>query len=228
MVVRVKVKSKLAHFGTAFSNHTSKMSYRVPSKSSLRGFVGAALGISFDDCQELPYRYNFKWVTRTRTQMVAQSRMVIENTNSLHSVVRSADWERGNLKRSIDYIEYVVGDDGYIEGDLLIEVLDGSEDRLVNHLRNPEFPLYLGSSECLVKVVDVRCIDIEWLDGTAEFSGMFVGEIDGFYLSERMPERMLSYRKPGKFEEVYLLENSIVGKSKCGYYVVDGENRSIY
>lgn len=227
-MIRVLLKAKMAHFGTAFSNHTSKMTYRLPSKTSMRGFVGAALGISFDDCQELPYRFNFSWLNDVKTSMVAQSRMVLENTNSVQSVLGSKAWERGELKTSIDYIEYVVSEDGYLEGELLIEVLDGTEDQLIDSLLNPEYPLYFGSSESFVKVLDVEKLDLPKMVGESEFLGMFVGELSKFRVSERVPSKMSGYRKPVDFEDVYNLENTIVGKSKYGYYVIDGVSRSFY
>lgn len=227
-MIRVLLKAKMAHFGTAFSNHTSKMTYRLPSKTSMRGFVGAALGISFDDCQELPYRFHFSWLNDVKTSMVAQSRMVLENTNSVQSVLGSKAWERGELKTSIDYIEYVVSEDGYLEGELLIEVLDGTEDQLVDSLLSPEYPLYFGSSENFVKVIAVEKLDLQKMVGESEFLGMFVGELSKFRVSERVPSKMSGYRKPVDFEDVYNLENTIVGKSKYGYYVIDGVSRSFY
>lgn len=227
-MIRVLLKAKMAHFGTAFSNHTSKMTYRLPSKTSMRGFVGAALGISFEDCQELPYRFHFSWLNDVKTSMVAQSRMVLENTNSVQSVLGSKAWERGELKTSIDYIEYVVSEDGYLEGELLIEVLDGTEDRLIDSLLNPEYPLYFGSSESFVKVLDVEKLVLPKMVGESEFLGMFVGELSKFRVSERVPSKMSGYRKPIDFEDVYNLENTIVGKSKYGYYVIDGVSRSFY
>lgn len=227
-MIRVLLKAKMAHFGTAFSNHTSKMTYRLPSKTSMRGFVGAALGISFDDCQELPYRFHFSWLNDVKTSMVAQSRMVLENTNSVQSVLGSKAWERGELKTSIDYIEYVVSEDGYLEGELLIEVLDGTEDQLIDSLLNPEYPLYFGSSEGFVKVLDVEKLVLPKMVGESEFLGMFVGELSKFRVSERVPSKMSGYRKPIDFEDVYNLENTIVGKSKYGYYVIDGVSRSFY
>ena len=228
MVIRVLLKAKMAHFGTAFSNHTSKMSYRLPSKTSMRGLVGAALGISFEECQKLPYRYHFRWLTDVRTSMVAQSRMVLENTNSVQSVLGSKAWERGELKTSIDYIEYIVSEDGYVEGELLIEVLDGTEELLESSLRCPEFPLYLGSSESFVRVIRVERLDLPKMEGESSFMGMFVGELSKFRVSERVPSKMSGYRKPVDFEDVYDLENTIVGKSKYGYYVIDGVSRSFY
>lgn len=227
-MIRVLLKAKMAHFGTAFSNHTSKMTYRLPSKTSMRGFVGAALGISFEDCQELPYRFHFSWLNDVKTSMVAQSRMVLENTNSVQSVLGSKAWERGELKTSIDYIEYVVSEDGYLEGELLIEVLDGTEDQLIDSLLNPEYPLYFGSSESFVKVLDVEKLVLPKMVGESEFLGMFVGELSKFRVSERVPSKMSGYRKPIDFEDVYNLENTIVGKSKYGYYVIDGVSRSFY
>lgn len=227
-MIRVLLKAKMAHFGTAFSNHTSKMTYRLPSKTSMRGFVGAALGISFDDCQELSYRFHFSWLNDVKTSMVAQSRMVLENTNSVQSVLGSKAWERGELKTSIDYIEYVVSEDGYLEGELLIEVLDGTEDQLIDSLLNPEYPLYFGSSESFVKVLDVEKLVLPKMVGESEFLGMFVGELSKFRVSERVPSKMSGYRKPIDFEDVYNLENTIVGKSKYGYYVIDGVSRSFY
>lgn len=227
-MIRVLLKAKMAHFGTAFSNHTSKMTYRLPSKTSMRGFVGAALGISFDDCQELPYRFHFSWLNGVKTSMVAQSRMVLENTNSVQSVLGSKAWERGELKTSIDYIEYVVSEDGYLEGELLIEVLDGTEDQLIDSLLSPEYPLYFGSSESFVKVLDVEKLVLPKMVGESEFLGMFVGELSKFRVSERVPSKMSGYRKPVDFEDVYNLENTIVGKSKYGYYVIDGVSRSFY
>lgn len=227
-MIRVLLKAKMAHFGTAFSNNTSKMTYRLPSKTSMRGLVGAALGISFADCQELPYRFHFSWLNDVKTSMVAQSRMVLENTNSVQSVLGSKAWERGELKTSIDYIEYVVSEDGYLAGELLIEVLDGTEDRLVDSLLNPEYPLYFGSSESFVKVLGVEKLDLTRMVGESEFLGMFVGELSKFRVSERVPSKMSGYRKPVDFEDVYNLENTIVGKSKYGYYVIDGVSRSFY
>ena len=227
-MIRVLLKAKMAHFGTAFSNHTSKMTYRLPSKTSMRGFVGAALGISFEDCQDLPYRFHFSWLNDVKTLMVAQSRMVLENTNSVQSVLGSKAWERGELKTSIDYIEYVVSEDGYLEGELLIEVLDGTEDQLIDSLLNPEHPLYFGSSESFVKVLDVEKLVLPKMVGESEFLGMFVGELSKFRVSERVPSKMSGYRKPVDFEDVYNLENTIVGKSKYGYYVIDGVSRSFY
>lgn len=228
MLLRVRLNGKMAHFGTPFSNHTSKLSHLVPSKSAMNGMLGAAKGLSFLESQELTYRYSFMWVNSVSNQLVAKKRMVVDIKNNIKNILKSADWERGQLNGSIDYIEHLYSKDGYIEADWYIEVLDGFENEIIKELNNPEYPLYFGKAENLIKIIEIEKIYKDKNFSKASFSNFFIGDVDGWVMKERMVEKMRGYRNPSSYEDVYTLNKEIIGVSKYGHYELDIYNISIW
>lgn len=216
----------MGHFGTAFSNHTSKMTHRVPSKSALHGMFGAAMGFDRLELRGISNRYSFSWDTEIVTSMVGKSRYVFDCINDVKSVVRLKDWERGLLKRSVDYIEHVHDvRGGSLTATWLIELDESMNvDDVMDYLSNPAYPLYLGTSECLVRVSDVEMIEVEKRFDDAYFTGFFVGEVleDRWVVTERMTECMRDYRMPERFEDVYTLNDVVYGRPKYGYVQLDG------
>jgi CRISPR-associated Cas5-like protein len=228
MLLRVRLKGKMAHFGTPFSNHTSKLSHLVPSKSVMNGMLGASKGLSFYESQDLSYRYSFKWVSDLRNQLIAKKRLVLDIKNNVKNVLRSVEWERGELKGSVDYIEHLYSHDGFIEADWFIEVLDGSEDEIEFSLTNPVFPLYFGVSENFIRVLEIERLYLPKKEGKNKFSGFFVGVSDSWLMKERMVEKMRGYRNPASYEDVYTLSQEIEGECKYGYYEIEGYNISMW
>lgn len=229
MLLKFHIKSKMAHFGTPFSNHTSKLSHLVPSKSAMKGMVGAAKGISFLECQELNYRFSFHFLDSVNNQLIAKNRMLIEVKNNIRNIIRGSDWESGKLPNTIDFEEHLYNEKGYIEAYWFIEVLDEEEVcDLVESILNPVYPIYLGKTEHLVRILGVEYITDEKKYDCNEFNNFFIGESEDWLFTERMVETMRGYRDPKVFENVYTLKAPIKGISKYGYYKLKDLNVSVW
>lgn len=230
MLIKIRLKSKMAHFGTAFSNHTSKLSHMVPSKSAMNGMLGAARGLDFLDSQEQNFRFSFIWLNGMDSQLIAKKRLMIDIKNNVKNVLRSKDWERGVLPSTIDYEEHLYNVNGFLEAYWFIEVTDTDTDidLLVSSILNPIFPMYLGKAEHLVRVIEIEVLDIEKKYDSNLFSGFFVGAEEDWVMKERMVEKMKGYRNPSSFEDVYTLKGIIRGVSKYGYYEIEDNNISVW
>lgn len=226
-VIVVTLRGRMAQFGTAFSNHTSKMSHRVPSKSALHGMFGAAMGFGREDLRGIKNRYSFRWVRDVRLGMIAKSRYVLTCKTDVKSVLGLKEWERGALSRSVDYVEHVQDVKGEsLRAKWVIELDDAFDvSGVVNALNCPEYPLYFGTSECLAVVESVDVLDCELYTDSSVFNQFFVGTIEeaGWVLTERMVESMVDYRKPENLVDVYTLDRPIRGTAREGYYIIEDE-----
>lgn len=226
-VVVVTLRGRMAHFGTAFSNHTSKMSHRVPSKSALHGMFGAVMGLGREELRGVSNRYSFRWLSDVNLGMVAKSRYVLTCKTDVKSVIGLKEWERGDISRSIDYVEHVQDVRGEsLRARWVIELGESFDVRdVVSGLECPEYPIYFGTSECLAVVESVEVMDCELMTGVGEFNQFFVGTVeeDGWVLTERMVESMAGYRKPESLMDVYTLDRPIRGVAHAGYYIIEDE-----
>lgn len=224
LVVDLQVKE--THLGTAFSNHTSKLSSRVPSKSQIRGLLGAALGIPFEDTQSLDFGYAYYWLTSPHSQMVAMNREVFKSAPNTRREVFS---NREHF-HTIDYIEHLYNPSGNrLIGRLYIEIDEVNALYYQESLKNPVFPLYLGKVENMVSIKKVTIErDLHKSYEEAEFSDFFVGSSTSFLITERLVDKMRSYRTPLSLSSVYSLPQKIRGKAASGHYELVDRNLCLW
>lgn len=216
MLLKVHLKGRMAHFGTAFTNHSSKGSHRIPSKSMMKGMLGAALGIDFKESQKLGNRFSFSWIGDVRSSIITKSGVMLRYGNDVKTVLKSKDWKKGELKRSLDSLEYLLGNP--LEAYWYIEV-GNDKDLVVDSLRRPVFPLFFGRSECLVSVVGVEEMWLEEAENrVGRFKDLFIGESEEWLLEERMVDTMRDYRKPRSFKNVYTGDRVIGGIPESKFY----------
>lgn len=213
--LRLHFKVPMTHLGTAFSNNTSRMSSLVPSKSMIRGLIGAALGESFSTTQHYAFHYSFQWLTEYKTMMLALNHTVHTATPDFRTLALSERVER----YTIDYVEHLYNPSGMrLEGYIYIGMEDENFLHLLSHaLKSPEYPLYLGKSSAFLKVLDVTIFKAEISYEAATFSNFFIGTSDGFQLTERLSDCMLDYRIANTFESVYTQPVPLYGHSKYGF-----------
>ena len=218
--LRLQFKVPMTHLGTAFSNNTSRMSSLVPSKSMIRGLIGAALGESFSTTQQYKFHYSFQWTTEYKTMMLALNHTVHTSKPDFRTLALSERVER----YTIDYVEHLYNPNGMrLEGYIYIGMDDESElDKISKALKAPEYPLYLGKSSAFLRVVDVSIFKAKIKYENATFTNFFIGTSDVFQLTERLSDCMLGYRIADTFESVYTQPYPIYGSSKYGY-IVDEE-----
>lgn len=231
-IIKVIGKARQLHFGTAFSNNSMKLSSNIPSKSMILGLIGASRGISMIESQSLNYDVSFKWLNREdiENQLIKKKRIVYKGSLKMVNILKSDNWETGNQLRTLDSVEYIFNKNDNLLFEIIIGNIktDEERDNIINNLMYPEYPLYLGKSESLLKIVDIIKYELERKYDENIFTDLFIGESNSYIVKERLVEKMKDYRIPEKLESVYTLRRPIKGVSKNGYYDIEGATYSIW
>ena len=226
----VNCESSLLHFGISLGNNTNKMSSNIPSKSMIRGFIGSCLGISFSEIQNLDFYYSFQWLIPTRNIIIGKNRMVYKNMNS--NYLKSSNWLNGEPLNTIDSVEYVSSLDGIsnLKFNILISFKNESfdYDNFIYKLNNPEYPVYLGNSDGLIRIKSIEIFDLEVHKNENLFKDLFIGTSSDFLIEEILTDKMIDYKVPLSSVSAYTRSNFIKGCCQSGYIIIDDLNYCLW
>lgn len=207
-VLRFLLKGKRAHFRRFYTN-SSGLTYPVPPPSTLKGLLGAALGLGPEYAQELSGLYlsvRPKGALRHLFQTVNHLFLKegkLEELRGLHQEGRTQiplQFLVGEEGNPVAFEAYVAGEEGLVE-------------RLKKALEDPQYPLALGPAYALAWVEEVELLEGELQKGWAG-EGIGWWKVEALTLEEipsgvrlfrdRFPIDLDSDRLPLKVKELAL------------------------
>lgn len=229
-ILKLDCRLREAHFGTAFSNNSIKLSSNIPSKSMILGMIGASKGLSMKESQKQSYEISFKWKDRENvcSQLVKMNRLMYEGSLKTKNILSTDRWYKGEPSTKIDSIEYLYNKKGNLKFEIIISNIEEDIEYLIEKLKSPEYPLYLGKSESLLVIENIEIYNTVKQFDENYFEDLFIGESKSYVLKERLVEKMDNYREPEKLESVYTLKNKMKGLTKKGYVLINNNTYCLW
>lgn len=229
-IIAVEVKSNFAHFGTINSNHSTKLTYSMPTRTNLLGMFGAIMGLNYCDViEKWDHKINFawKWLSENETSVIMVNRHKIEKNPCYFNMIKSKNKKLlsdSPFDQTLDSIEYLKGKNGLLKGKWFIIVDEQYHNEVLKALKSPTYPICLGNSECLASIQNVEIVNGELVNDEIEADYIVSDECFENALCETMPRRVKGYREGIEFAKVWIgLSNKLKGVSKFGGYRIGDE-----
>lgn len=221
MAIVVTLSGKFAHFKTVDSNHSSCLTYSAPTRPSLLGMVGAALGWKYDRVlEELQEQLDigFRWLSENAESVTIVGRKKIEVNPSFDKV------NKNSIHDTLDGIQYIHEING---GDLKCELFISSKNEelmneIYNAFNNPVYPLCFGLAKLQAKIEEVEIVEAKYSKGETITDSIFISdvEVDDVDFSY-IPRKSKGHRKSFDFELTGVPSTKVKVDSKFGFYEVE-------
>lgn len=125
-----------------------------PSPSSIGGLIGACLGHQIEPTQEDPRPISISlinWLSSAQIEVTARTtKKTLRISTNVNAIKKIGEFQTFRLqRRSIDLPEY----------EIIVEINEEASETLMKGLKNPHYPIYLGDSNHLGKILDVKEIE---------------------------------------------------------------------
>ncbi len=187
--LRFVISGKLAHFRRFYTN-SSSLTYPIPPPPTLRGLLGAALGLGPEYAQTFAE-------SLFGVRPAAPWRFLMQTANYLK--IKKGELRLAGGEHTQIPLQFVAPRDFEARVRYEVIVLGPDPDALADALKNPRYPLALGPAYALGQIEAVTPIEGEATDG-------FQGEVMGALRAEAIsglwgPARLLHDRYPLKLAE---------------------------
>lgn len=220
-VIKVSLVGDIGHYKMANTNHSLKMTYAIPPRTSLLGMLGAICGLKYDeaidkfnDCVD----FGWKWNVDIKKQIITLNR---------HKIQKGAMFDKNKtFFQTLDVAEYITPKkDKFLKAEWFIFVNDDNLfDYILESLKNPVYAIYFGTTDCLAGIINYEIVNGEFIKDTVEAQYIVSDNIIKHGICETVQRKMLDQRVGIEFVKVWWGVNDMIeGVNKFGAYKINDD-----